>query len=65
MIGDNNGKGIIILSTNIAGQGTDIKLADKVNESGGLHVCLTFLPKNYRVERINLGLFLLKFEHVM
>jgi preprotein translocase subunit SecA len=49
------GSGEIILSTNIAGRGTDIKLTDDVNEKGGLHLCMTFLPENTRVERQNLG----------
>lgn len=49
------GRGIIIFSTNIAGRGTDIRLTDEVNKHGGLHVCLTFLPENMRVEYQNTG----------
>ncbi|MBN2676161.1 MAG: hypothetical protein JXR30_02805 [Alphaproteobacteria bacterium] len=55
VIGKSIKKGEIILSTNISGRGTDIILEDKVNENGGLHVCITFLPENTRVERQNLG----------
>ncbi|CAG9116150.1 unnamed protein product [Plutella xylostella] len=47
--------GEVILTTNIAGRGTDIKLDKAVDEKGGLHVCLTFLPINTRVEQQNVG----------
>lgn len=43
--------GSIIISTNIGGRGTDIKLSDEVKEKGGLHECTTYLPKNIRTER--------------
>ena len=39
----------IILSTNLGGRGTDIQTTPKEEEAGGLHVILTYLPKNYRV----------------
>ena len=42
--------GHVIIATNLAGRGTDIKLSDEVKERGGLHVCLTYLPPNVRVE---------------
>ena len=42
--------GQLIIATNLAGRGTDIKLTDEVKRNGGLHVCLSYLPPNVRVE---------------
>jgi preprotein translocase subunit SecA len=47
--------GEIILATNIAGRGTDLTTSAAVEEKGGLHVCITFLPASYRVELQNAG----------
>jgi|GEM_PF-2411674 len=47
--------GEIILATNIAGRGTDINPSSKIEDNGGLHVCITFLPPNQRVEYQNTG----------
>ena len=47
--------GEIILATNIAGRGTDLTTSSSVEDHGGLHVCITFLPTSYRVELQNAG----------
>ena len=41
----------IIVSTALASRGTDISVSNEVNVSGGLHVILTYLPKDSRTER--------------
>ena len=41
--------GEIIISTNLAGRGTDIH-ANAIEHTGGLHVILIFMPNNQRVE---------------
>ena len=41
----------IILSTNLSGRGTDIKLDSEAKNNGGLHVIITFMPYNERVEK--------------
>ena len=43
--------GRIMVATNMAGRGTDIKLADTVREAGGLHVILTEFHESARVDR--------------
>ncbi len=43
--------GRITVATNMAGRGTDIKLAPKVEAKGGLHVILTEFNDSARVDR--------------
>ncbi|KAG5849649.1 hypothetical protein ANANG_G00113160 [Anguilla anguilla] len=47
--------GDVVLATNLAGRGTNIKVTKDVNKNGGLFVILSFLSENERVERQAFG----------
>ena len=42
--------GDVVVATNLAGRGTDIKVSTEVDSNGGLFVMLSFLSQNTRVE---------------
>ncbi|XP_036417043.1 uncharacterized protein LOC118800971, partial [Colossoma macropomum] len=44
-------EGQIIITTNLGGRGTDIKVTKEVNQRGGLFVILAYFPNNRRVEQ--------------
>jgi preprotein translocase subunit SecA len=47
--------GDIIIATNKGGRGTDIHVDQKVNKNGGMHVILSYLTDNIRVEEQAFG----------
>ena len=55
LIPDNIEPKTIIISTNISGRGTNLKISKEVIDNFGLHVIITFIPNNIRVEEQNFG----------
>jgi preprotein translocase subunit SecA len=47
--------GRVTIATNMAGRGTDIRLADSVRDAGGLHVIITELNASPRIDRQLIG----------
>lgn len=48
-------RGSVMVATNMAGRGTDIKLGEGVEELGGLHVVCTELHESQRIDRQLIG----------
>lgn len=42
--------GDVIVATNLAGRGTDLKISKQLEKNGGLHVIISYMPANARVE---------------
>jgi golgin subfamily B member 1 len=47
--------GQIVIATNLAGRGMDLKLSDEARAAGGLHVVVAYLPTNVRIEQQAFG----------
>eukprot|EP00917_Polyrhabdina_sp_WS-2016_P001717 GHVP01003624.1.p1 GENE.GHVP01003624.1~~GHVP01003624.1.p1 ORF type:complete len:3413 (+),score=705.66 GHVP01003624.1:5288-15526(+) len=45
----------IMIATNISGRGMDLEVPDEIEENGGLHIIVTFMPDSERVLRQNIG----------
>ena len=47
--------GDVIIATNLAGRGTDFKTSKALEQAGGLHVVLSYMPPNIRIEAQGFG----------
>lgn len=55
IVADAGGRGKVTVATNMAGRGTDVKLAHGVEQNGGMHVICTELHDAARIDRQLIG----------